>query len=251
MFVELGRETMSKSRILACQVFAMLALGASNVALAGDAPGWDWRLSPLYYWSLNVKLNEEYDGGGGQPPTDPPPTRFSFEGAFSGNFEGVYNDKLGFIFDVVGAKLANTGENFKLDFDYLQTEIDGYYRFPFDSQSVDLLAGARYYSADSKLEPTPLKADVSWVDPIVGARWNWDISDKWSTSLRGDIGGFGVGSELSAQAVAIVDWHPWQHVSITGGIRALRVQYDTDKGAESYELDLTVWGPLLGLSFRW
>jgi len=40
-------------------------------------------------------------------------------------------------------------------------------------------------------------------------RWNWDISDAWSTSLRGDIGGFGVGSDLSAQAVAIVDWHAW------------------------------------------
>jgi hypothetical protein len=229
----------------------VLALGAGNVASADDSAGWDWRLSPLYYWSLSGKLNEKYEGGGGQPPTDPPPTRFSFEGAFSANFEGVYNDKLGFIFDVVGVKLASTGENFKLDFDYVQTEIDGYYRFPFDSQSVDLLAGARYYSADAKLEPTGLKADLSWVDPVVGARWNWDISDKWSTSLRGDIGGFGVGSDLSAQAVALVDWHPWQHVSITGGIRALRVQYETGKGPNNYELDLTVWGPLLGVSFRW
>ena len=111
--------------------------------------------------------------------------------------------------------------------------------------------GARYYAADSRLEPTPLEADVSWVDPLAGLRWNWDISDTWSTSLRGDIGGFGVGSDLSAQAVAIVDWHPWQHVSITGGLRALRVKYETDKGADNYELDMTFWGPLLGVSFRW
>jgi len=241
----------SKAGLLACHGFAMLALGASSPVLAGEAPGWDWRLSPLYYWSLNIKLNEDYEGGGGEPPPDVPTARFSFEGAFSGNFEGVYNDKFGFIFDVVGAKLAKTGEKFKLDFDYLQSELDGYYRFPFDSQSVDLLAGVRYYSADTRLEPTSLSADESWIDPLVGVRWNWAISDKWSTSLRGDIGGFGIGSDLSAQAVAVVDWHPWQHVSIFGGMRALRVQYETDKGADNYELDLTVWGPLVGLSFRW
>jgi hypothetical protein len=239
----------NRIKILARLILVTLALGAGNVALADEAPGWDWRLSPLYYWSINIKLNESYEGGGS--PEDPPPVRFSFEGAFSANFEGVYDDRLGFIFDAVAVSLANTGENFKLDFDYLQTEIDGYYRFPFATQSIDVLAGARYYAADSKLEPTPLEADESWVDPVVGMRWNWDISDKWSTSLRGDIGGFGVGSDLSAQAVALVDWHPWQHVSITGGFRALRLQYETDTGADNYELDLTVWGPLLGLSFRW
>ena len=116
--------------------------------------------------------------------------------------------------------------------------------------------GARYYAADSRLEPTPLEADVSWVDPLAGVRWNWDISDTWSTNLRGDIGGFGVGSDLSGQGVAVVDWQPWQHVSITGGLRALWVKYGTDKGADkgadNYELDMTFWAPLLGGgSFRW
>ncbi len=43
-----------------------------------------------------------------------------------------------------------------------------------------------------------------------------------------------------------------QHVSITGGLRALRVKYETDKGADNYESDMTFWGPLLGGgSFRW
>ncbi len=143
-------------RLLPHLIVAMLALGSGNVAFAGEGSGWDWRLSPLYYWSINIKLNESYSGGGGEPPTDPPPVHFSFEGAFSSNFEGVYDDRLGFIFDVVWVNLANTGEKFKLDFDYLQTELDGYYRFPFATQSVDLLVGARYYAADSRLEPTPL-----------------------------------------------------------------------------------------------
>jgi hypothetical protein len=147
---------MSSNRIPARILLAMIAFGAGNISLAAEEAGWDWRLSPLYYWSINIKLNESYSDGGGEPPTDPPPVRFSFEGAFSANFEGVYGNRLGFIFDVVGARLANTGENFKLDFDYLQTEIDGYYRFPFATQSVDLLVGARYYAAGSRLEPTPL-----------------------------------------------------------------------------------------------
>ncbi|NOR19502.1 MAG: hypothetical protein GQ538_05380 [Xanthomonadales bacterium] len=118
---------MHRIRLLPHLIVAMLALGSGNVAFAGEGSGWGWRLSPLYYWSINIRRNESYSGGGGEPPTDPPPVHFSFEGAFSSNFEGVYDDRLGFIFDVVWVNLANTGENFKLDFEYLQTEIDGFY----------------------------------------------------------------------------------------------------------------------------
>lgn len=153
--------------------------------------------------------------------------------------------------DLIWASIASSNSKASLDLEYLQTELDGFYRSSFDRHSVDWIVGARYYGVETKLEPTPLTSDESWVDPLVGVRWNWAISDTWSTTLRGDVGGFGIGSELSLQGVATVDWHPWQHVSLTGGLRALSVEYETGKGIDNYTLDLTVWGPLLGVSFRW
>ena len=39
-----------------------------------------------------------------------------------------------------------------------------------------------------------------WFDPIVGARWIEDISRGFILIVRGDVGGFGVGSEMTWQA---------------------------------------------------
>ena len=37
----------------------------------------------------------------------------------------------------------------------------------------------------------------SWLDPLVGVRFNHEFNDRWSVVLRGDVGGFGVSSELA------------------------------------------------------
>lgn len=60
-----------------------------------------------------------------------------------------------------------------------------------------------------------------WVDPIIGLRWLWGFSDRWSLKLRGDIGGFGVGSDFAWQAAGLIDWQPFKYVSFIGGYRAL------------------------------
>jgi len=64
---------------------------------------------------------------------------------------------------------ANLGPA-NLDFEYIQGEVDVFYRIPMGDQSFDILAGARYYSQDLSLTPTPVAASEDWVDPIVGGR---------------------------------------------------------------------------------
>jgi len=41
----------------------------------------------------------------------------------------------------------------------------------------------------------------------MGVRWNWRFADGWSLIARGDIGGFGLGSEFSWHALGLVEWH--------------------------------------------
>lgn len=44
----------------------------------------------------------------------------------------------------------------------------------------------------------------SWVDPIIGARLSADLSTKVMVNLRGDIGGFGVGSDFTWNGSAFI-----------------------------------------------
>jgi len=46
------------------------------------------------------------------------------------------------------------------------------------------------------------KADVSWVDPVVGARLRHQFAPGWNLNISGDVGGFGAGSKFSWQALA-------------------------------------------------
>jgi hypothetical protein len=227
----------------------LVALTFSGCLAAEESNGWDWRLTPLYYWAVNVDGNST--NGEGNPPIDTGDFDFKFEGAFTANFQGIYNNRWGFDTDVIWINLSNTGNLTTLDFEYFQAEIDGFYRVPIGRQHIDWLAGVRYYRADVALEQSPLTDEVDWADPIIGARWEWPFAKQWSVSVRGDIGGFGIGSDFAWQTLLIADWHPWEHVSFTGGFRALNVDFSTGQGADLFEYDITLWGPLLGVSFRW
>lgn len=230
--------------LLAC----LLASAAPGSAAEAER-GWEWRLTPLYIWAVNIRGNQT--AGSGNPPVDTSSFSFDFEGAFSANFEGELNDRWGFYTDVIYTNLSNTRDNTKLDFKYLQAEADGYYRTRIGRQSVDWLIGLRYYRNQFELEPTTNGGKEDWVDPVVGARWSWSFAEKWTLGLRGDVGGFGVGSDLSWQGIAIVDWQPWRHASIVAGARVVNVDYNAGKGTDLFNYDIRMWGPVLGVSFKW
>jgi hypothetical protein len=180
------------------------------------------------------------------------------EGVFTANFEGVNNNKWGFWVDFTWVDISASEGPLNVDFEYIQAEVDGFYRVPIGRQAIDWLIGVRYYSQDLGITglPTPLpasgiSADEDWVDPIVGARWSVALGEKWTLSLRGDIGGFGVGSDFAWQAIAIVDWQPWKHASIDVGLRGLGVDYEEGSGTDRFKYDATTWGPVLGFSLKW
>jgi len=46
---------------------------------------------------------------------------------------------------------------------------------------------------------------VSWFDPLVGARLRHRFAPTWNFVLSGDVGGFGVGSKFSWEALALLE----------------------------------------------
>lgn len=95
--------------------------------------------------------------------------------------------------------------------------------------------------------------NLQWVDPVVGFRVRHQFTPSQSAFVRGDIGGFGLGSQFSWQAVAAYAY-AWQfdgyQLAATLGYRALAASYTTGSGLETRGIDLLLHGPLIGFSVR-
>ena len=126
----------------------------------------------------------------------------------------------------------------------------------------DLMAGARYVYMKTKVDidfvpgslglfPTSYKSESSkdWVDPVIGARTRVALTDKLLFSVRGDIGGFGIGSasDFTWQVVAGLGYRLTDRTTLSAGYRQFEVDY---KSGDDMELDMTLKGPFLGCTIR-
>jgi hypothetical protein len=93
-----------------------------------------------------------------------------------------------------------------------------------------------------------------WIDPFVGARLRYYPGAGQEIALRGDIGGFGAGSQFSWQALATYNWFLCAHAGLTLdgylGWRALYVDRETGSGVSRYEFDVLQQGPVVGVTGR-
>lgn len=138
--------------------------------------------------------------------------------------------------------------------------------------ALDVLAGARYWhqEIDASVDLTSTlniaglrisrgranasSGSVDWVDPFVGARLRHQLSPGEEIVLRGDVGGFGAGSEFSWQ---LIGTYGWQLCTMSGfvidgyvGYRALSVDYEQGSGLKEYEFDVLQHGPVVGMTTR-
>ncbi|NIX76134.1 hypothetical protein [Microvirga terricola] len=139
--------------------------------------------------------------------------------------------------------------------------------------AIDVVAGGRYWFQEADLsfdlagtvDTSDLRiadgraiaksGSIDWLDPMVGARLRYTIAPGHELFLRGDIGGFNVGSKFSWQAIGGygVDFAIYKGVTFSGiiGYRALFVDYVRGQGRTRYEYDMLQHGPILGISMKW
>ncbi len=120
--------------------------------------------------------------------------------------------------------------------------------------TLNAFAGARYYSMGVEITqnvpgaaPRNVDRDREWVDPIVGTHLLLDFSRCWSAFLKADIGGFGVGSDLSWAVGVGVEWRFWKHLALQAGWNVLDVDYSTGSGANLFRYDINNSGPFLNI----
>ena len=120
-------------------------------------------------------------------------------------------------------------------------------------------AGARINLFDASLKlnsaDTPplfpearFKASDTWVDPVITYRFTVPIkNEKWHAGMRGDLGGFGVGSDFAWMIYPYGGYQFSRLFELSLGFRAMGMKYDNDS---DLEVDLSLYGPQLGFLFH-
>jgi hypothetical protein len=117
---------------------------------------------------------------------------------------------------------------------------------PDTIQSVDFdgleLTDVRFSGVRRRYE-----ADAHWLDPVIGVRIGVDVTDCLRVRLRGDVGGFDLGSaaDLSWSAEAGLVLRLATHVEAELSYFGLGVERDRGDGA----VDFVQHGPRLGVTF--
>lgn len=126
--------------------------------------------------------------------------------------------------------------------------------------TIDALVGGRlmYFYESLALDGSGgffnrfTKSSSTWVDPFVGGRFAVPVWGDLDVVFRGDIGGFGAGSELAWNVIGgfqyILPWEPGgAQTSLVAVYKALSFEYESDRDVTSA---LEFRGPAFGLAFR-
>jgi hypothetical protein len=232
----LGRQPLLPDRL-------QIAYGQSGAAVTSDPacpPEWGRRLG-LYLWFTGLKGDIGPEGR--QASID-----VSFSDILDDLDFGIMlyyeagRNRSGYFADLLFIDLGPDVRGYA-DFEQLMLEIGGIYRWGTPEQAWDLLYGARYVdlSATLDLDLFPrVKGSRDWFEPFVGTRYITQLSDKWSLSVRGNIGGFGAGSDLTWELRAMFLYTTGKN-SWALGWRYMDIDYDrTDFG-----FDVKLNGPVL------
>lgn len=176
--------------------------------------------------------------------------------AFMGAYEGR-NGKWSFVGDLFYSDIsANKPGPFgfaSADLNLELTILSGFvgYRVSETSTSaVDLYGGLRAYDMtiagqfNGGANPT-FGGSGEWVDPVVGLRGRWSLSDSWAFSAALDVGGFGIGSDMSGQVLGTVDYSINSAWKLRFGYRYLAI----DKPINGRNARVDLHGPLFGATY--
>lgn len=240
---------------------------SSSAADSGATTQDGWKYSAAFYlWMANIDGKQTVKGQEADLDVSFGDILDVLEFAAEGHVEAIKDNQWGLFVDGTYLNLgpeADEGQ-IKLDVDYKYWlwELGGLYRANTwttrnGQAAVDLMAGGRYTSMDVELDfknpPLPnVDHGESWTDLFAGARLLTPISDHWTMSLRGDVGGFGISgsSDIALHGAVVFDWNFRPNWDLVAGYRALYQDYETGSGASKFAYDATTHGPLLGLGYR-
>ena len=242
---------MSIRRVMVRRLAAAVALtSVANAPLAAQdgLQAWRWKVAP--YLAATAMTGEaaigevHVDAGASDVFSN-------LEFAFMGYVEGM-RDEWGVGLDIIYGELTTplsdpSGELTVTQGTYTATVIRQL------TSSTNAYAGARWNSLSAKIVLPGTAGDTrkekDWVDPVLGASIDHPLGERWRLSVVGDVGGFGLGSQLSGQLWPNVFLDIATNGRLGLGYRLLYVNYKDDAGARYFEYDILTHGPTFGFVF--
>lgn len=117
------------------------------------------------------------------------------------------------------------------DYDFGLTVAELYASVEFGSfetdHALEFLAGFRavWHSLDIAVEPGTQIARENWVEPVVGARYYANMGKSFWTTIDGNIGGFGIGSEVAWELAGTLAFRVSRRIDFTLAMRYLQTEY--------------------------
>lgn len=90
----------------------------------------------------------------------------------------------------------------------------------------------------------------TWVDPMIIARLSTPGTGKIFGQLRGEIGGFGIGSDLAWQVQAVAGYRFSKLFDLSAGYRAIGLDYTSGEGNAAFIYDMVTHGPEIKFGFN-
>jgi len=221
---------------------------------------WQFQIAP-YIWAAGLD---------GDVATLPGVPAASVDASFTDILENLdvafmiageaHNRRVGLFGDIFYVDLEATGSvpgpfnaPVSLEAQTLYGTAAGFWRLWSDERaSLDIMAGARFWSVDTELViGAPISATVShdedWVDPVVGFKARGTLGgDRFFQSFHVLFGGFDVGSDLMWDANVNLGYQ-WTESFVTSiGYRYLAVDYSN----RGFLYDVVQDGPTLSLVWR-
>lgn len=254
---------MSRSLVKRLIFIMFLVLGVGlNTSTASESEhngDWDFALAPFYLWAVTLDGDVEINQKGAKVKMDFDDIFDNLETIFIVHFESLYQDRLGIMFDINYIDMSDSGStpltDIKVDLTATVAELMGYRRWTSGKHSYDLMLGVIYNRVEEEVDliGTPISQDIDedWLDPLIAARWQYSINDKWGLSLKAGIGGFGLSSDIIWEGMGVVQFKPWKNVGILAGYRAVGIDYETGSGSSKFIYDVSMYGPVIGLNIIW
>jgi hypothetical protein len=115
---------------------------------------------------------------------------------------------------------------------------------------VNRIKTGLFVEAGSGLPEIDTSDQHTWFDPLIVTRLSVPLENRWRLGVRGDIGGFGVGSSFAWQVLPYAGYRFANVFELVLAYRALSMKYETGSGADEFVYDLTTFGPELGFVFH-
>lgn len=239
-----------RSVLLAAGLVLTGVLSAS--AQTAKESGWDFKITP-YFWA--IETDGDVGVGNVTAPVDMSFSeawdRLEFGGMLS--FEANKDNWILFLdgtyINIDDKKNTPLGPfRVEVEQSVLQAAV-GYKLIEEPRLALDVGLGGRYLYTDVDvnvpLDISNISRSKDWADPVIVARLTAHFTDRCYGVLAGDIGGFGVSSDLTAQVYALAGYSFTDAVSLLLGYRYL--YFDYEDGDFSY--DVSTSGIMAGLQF--